>query len=147
MLDYGFTNYRRVRLSQKLMEQKMIDQGMDEGCSLEGYTPRDVLIPQTAGEADILVTVPGGFDSSLGLSTVPASVDVEQEDGTWVHITDLLLTIRDPEPEIEVLAEPEEAQPVAETAARTIHPGAAILLGLAVVFLLFRFIGKRKVTA
>ena len=147
LLDYGFANYRRVRLSQKLMEQKMIDQGMDEDCSLEGYTPQDVLIPRTAGEADILVTVPGGFDSSLGLSTVPASVDVKQEDGTWLHITDLLLTIRDPEPEIEVLAEPEEAEPVEETAAKTIHPGAVILLGLAVVFALFRFIGKRKVTA
>ena len=147
LLDYGFANYRRVRLSQKLMERKMVAQGMDEDCSLEGYTPQDVLIPQTAGEADIAVTVPGGFDSALGLSTVPASVDVKQEDGTWIHVTDLLLTIRDPEPEIEALAETEGVEAAAEPKAKAIHPGAAILLGLAVVFFLFRFIGKRKVTA
>ena len=147
LLDYGFANYRRVRLSQKLMERKMVAQGMDEDCSLEGYTPQDVLIPQTAGEADIAVTVPGGFDSSLGVSTVPASVDVKQEDGTWVHVTDLLLTIRDPEPEVEALAETEGAEAAAEPEAKAIHPGAAILLGLAVVFFLFRFIGKRKITA
>ena len=146
LLDYGFANYRRVRLSQKLMERKMVAQGMDEDCSLEGYTPQDVLIPQTAGEADIAVTVPGGFDSSLGVSTVPASVDVKQEDGTWIHVTDLLLTIRDPEPEVEALAETEGGEATAETEAKAIHPGAAILLGLAVVFFLFRFIGKRKVT-
>ena len=38
------------------------------------------------------------------------------------------------------------AEVPAETETKAIHPGAAILLGLAVVFFLFRCIGKRKVT-
>lgn len=128
MLSYGFTEFKRVRLSEKLMKEKMAQQGMEETGVLADYRPVDVLVPVSNGEEDIEVTVPGGFDNTIGLSAVPVSVDAKEADGTRVHLTDLILSIRETAAEepVEVLAV--EPEPVQE--ASGVHPGALLVLGI-----------------
>lgn len=128
MLSYGFTEFKRVRLSEKLMKEKMAQQGMEETGILADYRPVDVLVPVSNGEEDIEVTVPGGFDNTIGLSAVPVSVDAKEADGTRVHLTDLILSIRETAAEepVEVLAV--EPEPVQE--ASGVHPGALLVLGI-----------------
>lgn len=141
LLDYGFTAFRRVKLTEGLMRRKMTEQGLDEGTRLAGYEPIDVLLPTADGEGDIAVTVPGGFDGSIGLSAVPVSIDAKTEEGNWLHIVDLVLSIEEaPEEEIEVLNEEEPL----EEPKQGPHPGLLLLLGLGAAVLAGYLFAKRK---
>lgn len=142
LFRYGFEEFQRARLSGSLMAEKMHQQGMDAQATLEGYSPVDVLLPKDVDSKDVMITVPGGFDASLGLSTVPVSVDVQREEGGRLHITDLLLTIVDAQPLSLEDPEPVETASVSGTA---VHPGFIILLVLAVLFALGRIVFRRKV--
>ena len=124
------------------MEDKMRQQGMGENGILEGYTPVDVLLPRNADPRDIVLTVPGGFDAGLGLSTVPVSVDISA-DGRVLHLADLLLTIAEAEPLAE--AEPVQAASVLPQEESSVHPGSLILLGLAAAVALLAFAARKKV--
>lgn len=142
LFDYGFGCFQRSRLSRNLMEDKMRQQGMGENGILEGYTPVDVLLPRNADPRDIVLTVPGGFDAGLGLSTVPVSVDISA-DGRVLHLADLLLTIAEAAPLAE--AEPVQAASVLPQEESSVHPGSLILLGLAAAVALLAFAARKKV--
>ena len=115
---------------------------MGENGILEGYTPVDVLLPRNADPRDIVLTVPGGFDAGLGLSTVPVSVDISA-DGRVLHLADLLLTIAEAAPLAE--AEPVQAASVLPQEESSVHPGSLILLGLAAAVALLAFAARKKV--
>lgn len=141
LLDYGFTAFRRVQLTEGLMQRKMTEQGLSSGTKFLGYEPVDVLLPIADGEGDIAVTVPGGFDGTIGLSAVPVSIDAKTEEGDWLHIIDLVLSIEEaPEEEIEVLSAEE---PMEETN-EGLHPGVILLLGLGAVVLVGYLVTKQK---
>ena len=141
LLDYGFTAFRRVQLTEGLMQRKMTEQGLERGAKFRGFEPVNVLLPIADGEGDIAVTVPGGFDGSIGLSAVPVSIHAKTEEGDWLHIVDLVLSIEEaPEEEIEVLGveePPEEPQ-------EGLHPGVLLLLGAGAVALAGFWFSKRK---
>ena len=142
LIDFGFSAFRRVRLSESLIKRKMVEQGMDADSRLEGYEPVDVMLPVSDGEADIEVTVPGGFDGSLGLQAVPVSVDAQEKDGTRIHLTDLLLSIQEvlqEEAEEASVPEPEESR-----SGSNVSPGVWLLLAAAAVFTLLWYFTRRK---
>ncbi len=146
LLNYGFSSYRRTQLSQSLMEEKLVDLGMDSAFCLEGYTPVNVLLPIGTKAEDLQVSVPGGFDAALGLSTLPVSVELEGEDGILYPIEEILVTISpraDAEPEVQ-----EEEMPEVEQT-KQIHPGIQILIILAAVFACMAFValGKERKSA
>ncbi|MDD6855318.1 MAG: D-alanyl-D-alanine carboxypeptidase [Oscillospiraceae bacterium] len=142
LFAYGFGNFQRTRLSRNLMEDKMRQQGMGENGCLEGYTPVDVLLPKAADPKEIILTVPGGFDAGLGVSTVPVSVDIPVG-GKVLHLADLLLTLAEAAPLAE--AEPAPAAAVLPQEESSVHPGGLILLGLAAVVGLLGLAARKKV--
>lgn len=142
LFQYGFQEFQRVRLSRNLMEDKMRELGMEADCYLSGFAPMDVLLPKSVDMQDISVSVPGGFDAGLGVSTVPVSVDVAGRTGRPLHIADLLLTIAKSDPVSQERTAPEAS---GAAATKTIHPGAVILLALAAVVAVLGLLSKTKV--
>lgn len=141
LLDYGFTAFRRIQLTEGMMMRKMTEQGLEPAARLEAYEPINVLLPIADGEGDIAVTVPGGFDGSIGLSAVPVSIDAKTEEGDWLHIADLLLSIEGPQEEkAELLREEEPGEETQEG----LHPGVILLLSIGAMVLAGYWGVKRK---
>lgn len=144
LFQYGFGEFQRLRLSRNLMEDKMRELGMGENCYLTGYTAKDVLFPRKLNTKDISISVPGGFDAGLGVSTVPVSVDVVGSPGSTLHIADFLLTIAeaDPAPVIQARTVPQETE---EAGTGSMHPGVLILLSLSAAVVGLWVVSKKSV--
>lgn len=114
LFDYGFDSFYRVTVDDDFVLAQLREQGMGTNVELENFEPFSFLVSKDVPEEAVRLVVPGGFDPDSGVTTVPVSIVAQDDEGSFLLLKDMLLTLditREEDVEPESLVPDVAAQP------------------------------------
>ena len=140
LFDYGFDHFRRFTVDEEYVLAQLSGEDFTD-VNLENFEPFSILIPQELRDEDVRLVIPGGFDPSSGVATVPISVVARNEAGEVLLLREELLDVS--------AATASNVEPEALMASVTGQPHALGwiplgLVGLVVLGLLAMAVMKKK---
>lgn len=92
LFDYGFDHFRRFTVDEEYVLAQLSGEDFTD-VTLENFEPFSILIPQELRDEDVRLVIPGGFDPSSGVATVPISVVARNEAGEVLLLREELLDV------------------------------------------------------
>ena len=92
LFDYGFEEFRRFTVDEAYILAQLSEEHLTD-VSLENFEPFSILIPKELQEKDVRLVIPGGFDPSSGVATIPISVVAQNKAGEVLLLREELLNV------------------------------------------------------
>lgn len=92
LFDYGFEEFRRFTVDEAYILAQLSEEHLTD-VSLENFEPFSILIPKELQEEDVRLVIPGGFDPSSGVATIPISVVAQNKAGEVLLLREELLNV------------------------------------------------------
>ena len=92
LFDYGFEHFRRFTVDEEYVLAQLSGEDFTD-VTLENFEPFSILIPQELRDEDVRLVIPGGFDPSSGVATIPISVVARNEAGEVLLLREELLDV------------------------------------------------------
>lgn len=92
LFDYGFEEFRRFTVDEAYILGQLSEEYLTD-VTLENFEPFSILIPKELQEEDVRLVIPGGFDPSSGVATIPISVVARNEAGEVLLLREELLDV------------------------------------------------------
>ena len=140
LFDYGFEEFHRFTVDEAYVLEQLSKENLTD-VVLENFEPFSILIPRELRDEDVRLVIPGGFDPSSGVATIPISVVARNKAGEYFLLREELLDVSVTNTSN---AEPEELMAAVTGQPHTLGWIPLALVGLVVLGLLAMAVKKNK---